>query len=102
MKRVRFTASTGVNTLFNALLQHPKFSEIDFTSLKFSSGGGMAVQRTVAERWEEITGSVLAEGYGLTESSPVVAINRLDAGEFTGCIGLPVPRPKSGSLMRTA
>lgn len=91
MKRVRFTAITGVNTLFNALLQHPKFSEIDFTSLKFSIGGGMAVQRTVAERWEEITGSVLAEGYGLTESSPVVAINRFDAGEFTGCIGLPVP-----------
>jgi long-chain acyl-CoA synthetase len=91
LKRVPFTAITGVNTLFNELLQHPKFSEIDFTPLKFSSGGGMAVQRAVAERWEQVTGSVLAEGYGLTESSPVVAINRFDVSEFTGCIGLPVP-----------
>lgn len=91
LKRVPFTAITGVNTLFNALLNHPKFYEIDFTPLKFSSGGGMAVQRDVAERWQEITGSVLAEGYGLTETSPVVAINRFDIGEFTGCIGLPLP-----------
>ena len=91
LKRVPFTTITGVNTLFNALLNHPKFREIDFTSLKFSSGGGMAVQRAVAERWQEITGSVLAEGYGLTETSPVVAINRFDIEAFTGCIGLPVP-----------
>ena len=91
LKRVPFTAITGVNTLFNALLNHPKFCEIDFDTLKFSSGGGMAVQRPVAERWQEITGSVIAEGYGLTETSPVVAINRFDIEAFTGCIGLPVP-----------
>lgn len=91
LKRVPFTAITGVNTLFNALLNHPKFSEIDFMPLKFSRGGGMAVQRAMAERWHDITGSVLAEGYGLTETSPVVAINRFDIEEFTSCIGLPVP-----------
>ena len=91
LKRVPFTAITGVNTLFNALLNHPKFCEVDFDTLKFSSGGGMAVQRPVAERWQEITGSVIAEGYGLTETSPVVAINRFDIEAFTGCIGLPVP-----------
>ena len=69
----------------------PGFRNIDFDTLKFSSGGGMAVQRPVAERWQEITGSVIAEGYGLTETSPVVAINRFDIEAFTGCIGLPVP-----------
>ncbi len=91
MKRVRFTSITGVNTLFNALLQHPDFAGIDFSALKFSSGGGMAVQRAVAEQWQALTGNVLAEGYGLTESSPVVTVNRFDVDTFTGCIGLPVP-----------
>lgn len=91
LKRVRFTALTGVNTLFNALLNHPDFASVDFSSLKYTNGGGMAIQRTVAERWQQTTGQTLAEGYGLTEASPVVAVNRSDASEFTGCIGLPVP-----------
>ncbi|MGR8920003.1 MAG: AMP-binding protein [Gammaproteobacteria bacterium] len=91
IKRVPFTTMTGVNTLFNALVQHPDFAGVDFDHLKFTSGGGMAVQRAVAEQWQAITGSVIAEGYGLTESSPVVTINRFDVTEFTGCIGLPVP-----------
>ncbi len=91
LKRVRFTAFTGVNTLFNALVSHADFAGVDFSALKFTNGGGMAVQRSVAERWQQITGSVLAEGYGLTEASPVVAINRFDVTAFTGCIGLPVP-----------
>lgn len=91
LRRVPFTTLTGVNTLFNALLSHPEFAGVDFSTLKFTSGGGMAVQRAVAERWQQVTGSVLAEGYGLTEASPVVAVNRFDIAEFTGCIGLPVP-----------
>jgi len=91
LKRVRFTAISGVNTLFNALLQHPDFRTVDFTALKFTSGGGMAVQRAVAEHWQSVTGCAIAEGYGLTESSPVVTINRFDVDSFTGCIGLPVP-----------
>ena len=91
LKRVRFTTFTGVNTLFNALVSHPDFASIDFSAFKFTNGGGMAVQRSVAERWQLITGSVLAEGYGLTEASPVVAVNRFDVTAFTGCIGLPVP-----------
>ena len=91
LKRIPFTTISGVNTLFNALLSHPDFTSVDFSHLKFTSGGGMAVQRDVAERWQAVTGCVLAEGYGLTEASPVVAINRFDVSTFTGCIGLPVP-----------
>ncbi|MEQ8233428.1 MAG: AMP-binding protein [Gammaproteobacteria bacterium] len=91
LARVPFTSMTGVNTLFAALLEHPDFAQLDFSRLKFTSGGGMAVQRVVAERWQAVTGSVLAEGYGLTEASPVVTINRFDVETFTGSIGLPVP-----------
>ena len=91
LRRVPFSAITGVNTLFNALLDHRNFSTLDFPHLKLASGGGMAVQRTVAERWYQTTGAVLAEGYGLTEASPVVALNRHDVAEFSGCIGLPLP-----------
>ena len=91
LRRVPFSAITGVNTLFNALLDHRYFSTLDFRHLKLASGGGMAVQRTVAERWYQTTGAVLAEGYGLTEASPVVALNRHDVAEFSGCIGLPLP-----------
>jgi len=89
--KVPFTAITGVNTLFNKLLDTPGFSELDFSRLKLALGGGMAVQRPVAERWQAVTGMPLVEGYGLTETSPVVCINPPGLGTFTGSIGLPVP-----------
>ena len=89
--RIPFTTMTGVNTLFAALLEHPRFAQVDFRHLKFTSAGGMAVQRVVAERWQAITNCVLAEGYGLTEASPVVTVNRFDLADFTGSVGLPVP-----------
>lgn len=85
-----FTVITGVNTLFNALLNHPDFEKLDFSSLKVALGGGMAVQRAVAERWKRVTGKALAEAYGLTETSPAVCINPLDLPEFNQSIGLPV------------
>lgn len=87
----RFTAITGVNTLFNALLNDPDFPKLDFSALKITLGGGMAVQRAVAERWCEVTGTTLVEAYGLTETSPAVSINPLDVGCFTHSIGLPLP-----------
>ena len=86
-----FTAITGVNTLFNGLLNTPGFSEVDFSHLKMSFGGGMAVQRAVAERWKKVTGSTLVEGFGMTESSPVATVNPLDMAEYSGSIGLPAP-----------
>lgn len=91
LARVPFTAITGVNTLFNALLAHERITDVDFSHLKFSSGGGMAIQNTVAEAWQALTGNIISEGYGLTEASPVVCVNPFDAEEFTGCVGLPVP-----------
>ena len=91
MGKVRFTAITGVNTLFNALLNHPDFSKLDFSHLKFTLGGGMAVQGAIAQRWLDTTGKPLAQAYGLTETSPAVTINPLDKIEFDGSIGLPVP-----------
>lgn len=89
--KVRFTCITGVNTLFNALLHAPGFESLDFSSLKLTVSGGMAVQPTVAEQWKRVTGNTLIEGYGLTEASPLVCANPFDAREFTGAIGLPVP-----------
>ena len=86
-----FTCITGVNTLFNALLNHPDFARVDFSRLKVALGGGMAVQRAVAERWKKVTGVPLLEAYGLTETSPAVCINPLTLTEFNGSIGLPVP-----------
>ncbi|WP_143806333.1 MULTISPECIES: long-chain-fatty-acid--CoA ligase FadD [Pantoea] len=86
-----FTAITGVNTLFNALLNEPQFHKLDFSTLRLSAGGGMAVQKAVAERWEKLTGHYLLEGYGLTECSPLVSVNPYDITEHTGSIGLPVP-----------
>ena len=86
-----FTAITGVNTLFNALLNDPQFHKLDFSTLRLSAGGGMAVQKAVAERWEKLTGHYLLEGYGLTECSPLVSVNPYDITEHTGSIGLPVP-----------
>ncbi|MCZ6667670.1 MAG: AMP-binding protein, partial [Gammaproteobacteria bacterium] len=91
LKNVSFTVITGVNTLFIGLLNTPGFDEIDFSGLKFTLGGGMAVQQPVAERWSRITGSPLLEAYGLTETSPAVCINPLNLAEFNGSIGLPLP-----------
>jgi long-chain acyl-CoA synthetase len=90
-KKHKITLVTGVNTLFNALLNHKDFADIDFSSLKVSVGGGMAVQRSVAERWQQVTGCPLSEGYGLTETSPVVSVNPIDGAGRIGTIGLPVP-----------
>ncbi|MEM6159091.1 long-chain-fatty-acid--CoA ligase FadD [Erwinia sp. P6884] len=87
----RFTAITGVNTLFNALLNDEDFNKLDFSSLTLSAGGGMAVQKAVAERWEKLTGHYLLEGYGLTECSPLVSVNPYDIRYHSGSIGLPVP-----------
>lgn len=90
LSKHRFSVITGVNTLFNALLNNPDFEKLDFSSLKVSLGGGMAVQRAVAERWKKVTGLSLIEAYGLTETSPAVCINRPDQLDFNGAIGLPV------------
>ncbi|MGB3287790.1 MAG: AMP-binding protein [Burkholderiaceae bacterium] len=89
--RHRFTALTGVNTLFNALLNHADFPKLDFSSLRLTLGGGMAVQEVIAQRWLKVTGKPLAQAYGLTETSPAVTINPLDKRDFDGSIGLPVP-----------
>ena len=85
------TIMPGVNTLFNALLNHPDFSKLDFSHLKISVGGGMAVQRAVAERWQQVTGCFLAEGYGLTETAPLLTVNPLDGTGRLGTIGMPAP-----------
>jgi long-chain acyl-CoA synthetase len=86
-----FTAITGVNTLFNGLLNTPGFADLDFSGLKVSLGGGMAVQRPVAERWESLTNTRLLEGYGLTECAPLVSICPYDQKQYSGNIGLPAP-----------
>ena len=91
LSSVKFTAITGVNTLFNGLLNTEGFKEIDFSSLKLTLGGGMAVQEAVAEHWRRVTGSPLLEAYGLTETSPAVCMNPMNLGDFNGSIGLPVP-----------
>lgn len=91
LSNYKFTAFTGVNTLFNALLNNKGFLKLDFTSLRLTLGGGMAVQQAVAQRWHEVTGHPLLEAYGLTETSPAVTINPLDLPEYNGTIGIPVP-----------
>ena len=91
LSKVRFTAITGVNTLFNGLMNTDGFSDLDFSKLHITLGGGMAVQRAVAERWKSVTNTTLLEAYGLTETSPAVCINRLDLEGFEGSVGLPVP-----------
>ena len=91
MSKHRFTAFTGVNTLFNALLNNADFAKLDFSSLQMTLGGGMAVQKVVAERWKQVTGVPLIEAYGLTETSPAATMNPLDLPEYNGAIGLPVP-----------
>jgi long-chain acyl-CoA synthetase len=82
---------TGVNTLFNGLLNNPSFKDIDFSHLKGAIGGGMAVQDAVARRWKEVTGKPLLEGYGLSETSPVLCCNPLDGKHKSGTIGIPMP-----------
>jgi len=86
-----FTFFSGVNTLFNALLHTPGFDQLDFSRLRVSIGGGMAVQKAVADHWKQVTGNTLTQAWGLTETSPGATVNRLDAEDFTGSIGLPIP-----------
>ncbi|WP_026959952.1 long-chain-fatty-acid--CoA ligase FadD [Aliagarivorans taiwanensis] len=89
--KVKFTAITGVNTLFNALVNHPEFSKLDFSQLRLSMGGGMAVQKAVADRWQSVTHCRLIEGYGLTECAPLVTVCPYNLEAYNGSIGLPAP-----------
>jgi len=91
MRKHKFTIFTGVNTLFNALMNHPDFTKIDFSHLRIALGGGMAVQKAVADRWKQLAGCTLVEAYGLSETSPAVTINPLDLKDYNGSIGLPIP-----------
>ncbi|MCC5932192.1 MAG: AMP-binding protein [Cyclobacteriaceae bacterium] len=91
LKKHPFSVLTGVNTLFNGLLNNPEFSSVDFSALKIAVGGGMAVQNVVAEKWKKVTGCTLAEGYGLSETSPVLTCNAIDGTERIGTIGIPLP-----------
>jgi long-chain acyl-CoA synthetase len=90
MGKYKFTAFTGVNTLFNALVNNADFAKLDFSSLKITLGGGMAVQEAVAQKWKQVTGVTLVEAYGLTETSPAATINPLDLPAYNGSIGLPI------------
>ena len=90
-QKYRINIFPGLNTLFNALLNNEDFQKLDFSPMVLTFGGGMAVQRPVADRWKKLTGLVIAEGYGLSETSPVATGNRFDAEEFSGTIGLPIP-----------
>lgn len=91
IKNLKFTTTTGVNTLFNALVNNPAFAEVDFSHLRFVISGGMTLQKAVAEKWKQITGVNLIEGYGLTEASPVVSAPPMTTKNYTGSIGLPLP-----------
>jgi long-chain acyl-CoA synthetase len=91
LKKWKFTIITGVNTLFNGLLHNPDFKDIDFSSVRICLGGGMAVQKTVAEKWKSVTGKVLIEAYGLTETSPAACINPMNLKSYNGLIGIPLP-----------
>lgn len=91
LRTTPFTIMSGVNTLYNALMNHPDFAKIDFSKLKVSVAGAMALQKVVSEKWEKLTKTRVIEGYGLTETSPVVCVNPIDGTDRTGTIGLPVP-----------
>jgi len=91
LKNNRFTGISGLNTLYNALLNHPDFASIDFSHLRLATAGGMAMQKVVADRWQKATKVPILEGYGLTETSPVATTNPINLTEFSGTIGLPVP-----------
>jgi long-chain acyl-CoA synthetase len=91
LSKKKFTVFTGVNTLFNGLLNQEAFRALDFSKLKIAVGGGMAVQKATAEKWKTVTGVSLAEGYGLTETSPVATCNAIDGTERIGTIGIPLP-----------
>lgn len=91
IKKIKFTAITGVNTLFNGLLHQDEFSHCDFSHLHLTLGGGMAVQNAVAQRWQAVTGVALAQAYGLTETSPAVCINPLNLKSYSNTVGMPVP-----------
>jgi long-chain acyl-CoA synthetase len=90
LAKYRFSTITGVNTLFNALLNNPDFAKLDFSALHVSLGGGMAVQKSVADKWKQVTGHTLVEAYGLTETSPAATMNPLDIKDYNGAIGLPI------------
>ncbi|MGJ7916555.1 long-chain-fatty-acid--CoA ligase, partial [Massilia sp. LXY-6] len=89
--KYKFNSLPAVNTLYNALVNHPDFRHLDFSGLKLANGGGMAVQQAVNDQWKAITGKHIVEGYGLSETSPVATANRCDISAFTGTIGLPIP-----------
>ena len=91
IKQYPVTAMTGVNTLFNALLNHPDFASVNFSTWRLALGGGMAVQKAVADKWKAVTGVPLIEAYGLTETSPAACMNPLDLTEYNGTIGVPIP-----------
>jgi len=91
LSKYRFNLLPAVNTLYNALLNHPDFGKLDFSGLKVANGGGMAVQKAVADRWLKMTGVTIVEGYGLSETAPVATANRFDSTEFSGMIGMPIP-----------
>jgi long-chain acyl-CoA synthetase len=91
LKASRFTLISGVNTLYNALANHPEFPQVNFDELRFAVSGGMATQAAVAKHWKQVTGRPIIEGYGLSETSPVASINRPDIPEFTGTVGFPLP-----------
>jgi long-chain acyl-CoA synthetase len=91
LSKYRVAVLPAVNTLYNALLNNPEFSKLDFSSYSVCNGGGMAVQQAVADKWLKVTGTPIIEGYGLSETSPVATANRVDIKEFTGTIGLPIP-----------
>jgi len=90
LQKTDFAAMTGVNTLFNGLLNQPEFKQLDFSRFIIALGGGMAVQRAVAQRWKEVTGTTLVEAYGLTETSPAACMNPMNLKDFNGKIGLPI------------